>query len=94
MGGLHEATSHFGDVQPLRAVNKMMDPTAVQRQNSNDNPPILQMLRIHKQLSDKKQRSDGMSSEYFEPSEEERLMLTRQDEMLAAQAQMQEVNFG
>ena len=62
----------------------MMD---VQRQNSHENPPILQMLRLHKQLSDKK--NDGLSMH----SEEERLMLTRQDEMLAAQAQMKELDY-
>lgn len=31
VGGLREATAHFGDMQPLRAASKMGDPAAVQR---------------------------------------------------------------
>lgn len=46
-----------------------------------DNPPIAQMLRLHKQLSDKK--SNGIMS-----SEEERMMLTRQDEMMVQRHQL------
>ena len=89
--GLHgvTASARFGDVQPLCVASKMVGSDSVQRQTSNDNPPILQMLRLHKQLSDKKQVREGGSMSLN--SEEERCMLTRQDEMLAAQAQMKEL---
>lgn len=68
-------SAFYDDSADVIEESKVSDPATIQRQNSMDNPPIAQMLRLHKQLSDKK--SNRMMS-----SEEECMMLPRQDELV------------
>lgn len=81
-----EGTAHFGDQLPLRIPSgKISSPENVHRTNSSDNPPIMQMLRLHKQLSGQKYPRES-SLEFGG------LGTMKNDELFAAQVQMNELN--
>ena len=63
----------------------MCSPDNVKRQNSSDNPPIMQMLKLHKQLSGQKQPREKSSDFGLMNSDSRQLLAYKQEELLAAQ---------
>ena len=53
-------SAHFGDSQPLRIPGgKLASPT----RRGSENPPIMQIMKLHKQMSDQKQGNDVSQDE-------------------------------